>query len=613
MANVAVRPVGYTGLVEEIVWTQGDNVPVRAYLWGGGGGGGGNDSASGGTGGGGGFAEVNFTVNEGDSIKIAVGGQGGPGASGASGSGAGFAGASLIELNVFDTRSATSSPPVYPQFNSNYCTFLNTYGVWESNTRTQDFDRSYIVSFPSTGLYTFTASSDNSAVVSLDGTPLFISDSFGNTFEQPVQVTAGNHTVRIQALNTGGPGSVALTISSGTSYSGARGGNAGGGGSSGAGGGSGGATVLLLNDVVIGVAGGGGGGGGGGNGPVGQSAPGPNGFAAYPVTNGQNGTNKNGDGGGGGGGGGGYGGGNGGQAPGGDQGGQAGSWGNSYSINGTTANPTASLAAGSTYPYYNAERGRGGGATQQGTSGSAVLEFQINGAYVKVAGTFEAIEKIYVKFGGLWRQVQATYVKQGGIWKEIRGTFGPQFNLISNLFGINSREAAGDAGQGGGGGGSKIICTKLYELGLMDKGIYLADQAFGAKLIQSHPDIYNGYRAWAEIVVDWMNGQGPKMMPWMSDQQFSAAAKKWSVSWAQDIATPWAESMAYQMGHRESDNFTGKMITLVGTPICKVVGVWQRVFGRSQQPAGFVKGAMLIPVFVLLKIVAVLGKLIQRR
>ena len=174
-------------------------------------------------------------------------------------------------------------------------------------------------------------------------------------------------------------------------------------------------------------------------------------------------------------------------------------------------------------------------------------------------------------------------------------------------------EADGNAGQGGGGGSSKIICTKLYELGLMDKDIYLADQAFGAKLIQSHPDIYNGYRAWAEIVVDWMNGSGPKMMPWMSDQQFSAAAKKWSVSWAQDIATPWAESMAYQMGQRESDNFTGKMITLVGTPICKVVGVWQRVFGRSQQPAGFVKGAMLIPVFVLLKIVAVLGKLIQRR
>jgi len=172
---------------------------------------------------------------------------------------------------------------------------------------------------------------------------------------------------------------------------------------------------------------------------------------------------------------------------------------------------------------------------------------------------------------------------------------------------------AGGSGGGGGGGGGKIICTKLYELGLMSKEIYLADQAFGAELVQVRPDVYNGYRAWAEIVVDWMDGAGPKMMPWMTDEEFSAAAKLWSTAWAVDIATPWAEEMAYKMGKKESGSLTGRMITATGIPICKVVGVWQRVFGPSKKPAGFVKGAMLIPVFVLFKLVAELGRLIESK
>jgi len=182
---------------------------------------------------------------------------------------------------------------------------------------------------------------------------------------------------------------------------------------------------------------------------------------------------------------------------------------------------------------------------------------------------------------------------------------------IVNLYVGGGGGAGGSGGGGGGGGGGKIICTKLYELGLMSKEIYLADQAFGAKLNNARPDIYNGYRAWAEIVVDWMDGSGPKMMPWMTDQAFSQSAKKWSIKWAQDIATPWAEEMAYQMGESLLPNNTGKAIMAIGTPICKAIGVWQRVVGPSKRPAGFVKGAMLIPVFVLFKLVAELGRLIE--
>ena len=171
----------------------------------------------------------------------------------------------------------------------------------------------------------------------------------------------------------------------------------------------------------------------------------------------------------------------------------------------------------------------------------------------------------------------------------------------------------GGSGGGGGGGGGKIICTKLYELGLLSRDIYLADQAFGAELLSTRPDIYNGYRAWAEIVVDWMSGQGPKMMPWMTDEQFAKSAQRWSTSWAQSIATPWAEHMAYKMGIVEKDNVTGRMISLLGIPVCKAVGVWQKLFGPSNKPAGFVKGAMLIPLFTAFKIVSEIGRLLENK
>jgi hypothetical protein len=90
MANTVVRPLSYTGTVESLTWTQGINVPVRAYLWGGGGGGGGADSNSGGltpggSGSGAGYAEVSFNLNLGDTIEVVVGGCGGPGASGVAG------------------------------------------------------------------------------------------------------------------------------------------------------------------------------------------------------------------------------------------------------------------------------------------------------------------------------------------------------------------------------------------------------------------------------------------------------------------------------------------------------------------------------------------------
>jgi hypothetical protein len=159
----------------------------------------------------------------------------------------------------------------------------------------------------------------------------------------------------------------------------------------------------------------------------------------------------------------------------------------------------------------------------------------------------------------------------------------------------------------GGGGGGKIICTKLYQLGLLPKDIYAADQAFGARLVERYPDVYNGYRAWAEIVVDWMSGDGPQMMFWIRDtKQRQQAQINWATRWAQAIATPWANWMANR------NSRTGFALMVVGTPISYAVGVWRRVFGASKKPAGFVKGLALIGVFTLLRTVVAIGKLLGK-
>jgi hypothetical protein len=232
--------------------------------------------------------------------------------------------------------------------------------------------------------------------------------------------------------------------------------------------------------------------------------------------------------------------------------------------------------------------------------------------------------------------VDTPYVKQGGVWFPVNG-YAPIFQNVDGRFGASPRagivdqppvpvpEYSNDRGgwqvygwgwidttDGAGAGGTKIICTKLYELGLMSEEIYLADQAFGAELIQHSPDIYNGYRAWAEIVVDWMDGAGPKIIPWMTDKDFGVAVKKWSITWAQDIATPWAEEMAFKMGKKSQGSLTGRMITAAGIPICKLVGAWQRVVGPSKKPAGFGKGLSLVAVFIMFKIVTKLGQTIEK-
>lgn len=431
-----VRSIGYSNAVQRLVWS-GPNGVITAHLWGGGGGAGGSDAAGqGGNGSGSAYTNYAFSVTAGDIIDVAVGGAGTNGLSGVRNRGGGSAGASYVGgTNLLDTRTSPATPPVFPYSNSVYCSFLNTYGVWNSSVVSAVFDRTYTTVFPITAYYTFTVSVDNNATIFLDNVNILEFSQYNSTGQVTVLVTAGVHNIRIYAVNTGGPGSVALVVSNTASFSGGGGGNAGTAGSSGGGGGGGGATAVFHNNNLVAVAGGGGGGGGAGFAGNGGSSPGTAGNTYNGNHAGQNGQNKDGDGGGGGGGGGGLAGGNGGATPNGDIGGLAGSYGTST---GSPQNPTGVIPGGTSSPYYITRVGTGGTVGQSAGAGLAALAIDTGGTYV-YSNTWLTAKNIYARHNNQWQTVKTTYVNDNGVWKPVIGGVEPAFTGVPNTIGVGSR------------------------------------------------------------------------------------------------------------------------------------------------------------------------------
>jgi hypothetical protein len=119
---------------------------------------------------------------------------------------------------------------------------------------------------------------------------------------------------------------------------------------------------------------------------------------------------------------------------------------------------------------------------------------------------------------------------------------------------------------------SKIICTKLFEIGMMPYSIFAADQQYGEWLKKHDRVVYRGYIKWARIVTSWIDGSGPDFMIWIHNKEKRAEAQKLAATkWAYKIATPWSEHMAYLMGAVKNDNIMGRIIMKIGRPICKIV------------------------------------------
>lgn len=153
---------------------------------------------------------------------------------------------------------------------------------------------------------------------------------------------------------------------------------------------------------------------------------------------------------------------------------------------------------------------------------------------------------------------------------------------------------------GGDSCGCKIICTKLYQLGMMDEETFKADQEFGELLRTNDPEVYNGYVAWAQKVVDWMSGDTPDVMFWIRDPEKRRARElELTLMITYRIATPWAEHMQFLMGKREHDNRVGRWIMAVGRPVSRLVGK----FGKTPS-----KYSMLAIFFTLYGVSKLFGE-----
>lgn len=119
---------------------------------------------------------------------------------------------------------------------------------------------------------------------------------------------------------------------------------------------------------------------------------------------------------------------------------------------------------------------------------------------------------------------------------------------------------------------SKIICTKLHEIGLMPNHIFVADQQFGEHLKKTDPEVYEGYVRWASVIVSGMEGKAQDFMFWVKKQDRKQAEKEATIKWANRVAKPWSEHMAYLMGVLPQDNNVGRIIMKLGKPLSRFVG-----------------------------------------
>jgi hypothetical protein len=101
----------------------------------------------------------------------------------------------------------------------------------------------------------------------------------------------------------------------------------------------------------------------------------------------------------------------------------------------------------------------------------------------------------------------------------------------------------------------KIICVELFRQGLMAKQIYEADENFGNMLKEKYPLVLIGYQFWARPVVVQMR------------------KSKALTNCVNYFAKPWSYEMAYIMGCRDKGDIIGKILMIVGFPICWLLGI----------------------------------------
>ena len=108
-------------------------------------------------------------------------------------------------------------------------------------------------------------------------------------------------------------------------------------------------------------------------------------------------------------------------------------------------------------------------------------------------------------------------------------------------------------------GGGKVICTALYEMGMLSEDIYNLDSQFGFMVDRTDPELGAGYRYWATPIAEYIKG--------------NSVGSKIALHIVAPLAKAWAQEMAHQMKPDEyKANVFGKALMSIGHPICRVIG-----------------------------------------
>jgi hypothetical protein len=111
-----------------------------------------------------------------------------------------------------------------------------------------------------------------------------------------------------------------------------------------------------------------------------------------------------------------------------------------------------------------------------------------------------------------------------------------------------------ESGGGGGGGGGRVICTHFYRKGEMSREMWRSDLEFTFKNLS--PTTVRGYQYWA--------------IPYVKLMRKSKLAE----NIMRPLAMHRAQELSYQMGRSAKGSLFGKVVRLIGEPICFTVGLF---------------------------------------
>jgi len=101
---------------------------------------------------------------------------------------------------------------------------------------------------------------------------------------------------------------------------------------------------------------------------------------------------------------------------------------------------------------------------------------------------------------------------------------------------------------------STVLCTYFYKQGVLSRAVYVADTRYAQQHIGDHTK--NGYHYWAVPLVSYLQKQ---------HRPVAEPILKY-------IVKGWANEMAFQMGVIEKRPLRGRIIRMIGEPICNIIG-----------------------------------------